>query len=233
MYKDPYRITAKLYDRFVEPLNVQVRQIALRMYPPQAGMQVLDVGCGTGTNLDLYRRNQCQVSGIDLSPAMIQEARKKLGSGADIRLGDASHMLFPDASFDLVTSMLTLHEMPGEIRSLVMEEMWRVLKPSGRLLLIDFHPGPIRFPKGWLMKCLILIFEMAAGREHYNHYRNFIKNGGLPRLMKEDRQKIEKKKILSKGNLAIFLLRAESLPSVYQELRYQFASTTHSSIRLP
>jgi ubiquinone/menaquinone biosynthesis C-methylase UbiE len=123
--------------------------------------------------------------------------------------------------------------MSGEIRPLVMEEMTRVLKPSGRLLLIDFHPGPIRFPKGWLMKCLILLFEMAAGREHYSHYRNFIKNGGLSSLMKENRQKIDKKKILSKGNLAIFLLRTVRVSRAYRAMRFQFTASTHHPLQLP
>ena len=70
--------------------------------------------------------------------------------------------------------MLTLHEMPGHIRLPVIAEMVRVMKQDGLILFVDFHPGPIRFPKGWLYKIIILFFEITAGREHFRNYRDFI-----------------------------------------------------------
>jgi ubiquinone/menaquinone biosynthesis C-methylase UbiE len=206
MKPDPYRKYAGIYDRYVEPFNIVVRQIALKMYPPQKGMRVLDVGCGTGTNLQLYRQAECAVCGIDLSPAMIEVAREKLGLEADIRMGDACEMPYPDDYFDLVTAMLTLHEMDNQIRPGVIKEIARVLKPRGRILLVDFHPGPIQFPKGWLNKAVISFFEITAGRKHYKNYRNFLSNRGLPGLVSEDRFVVDKKKIVSGGNLALFLI---------------------------
>ena len=206
MRPDPYRRYAGNYDKYVEPFNVAVRQIALKMYPPQKDMRVLDVGCGTGTNLQLYRQAECAVSGIDLSTAMIAVAREKLGLEADIRLGDACKMPYPDDYFDLVTAMLTLHEMDNQIRPGVITEMARVLNPSGRILLIDFHPGSIHFPKGWLNKVVISFFEITAGREHYKNYRDFLSNRGLPGLISEDRFVVDKKKTVSGGNLALFLI---------------------------
>jgi ubiquinone/menaquinone biosynthesis C-methylase UbiE len=210
MDNDPYHKSARSYDKFIEPFNTIVRQIGLSMYPPQEGMRVLDVGCGTGTNLSLYHPAGCEVFGIDLSPAMVEMARQKLGDRAEIHLGNASQMPYEDNLYDLVTTMMTLHEMSDQIRFTVMSEMVRVVKSNGHILVTDFHPGPIRFPKGWMYKSIALFFEIAAGREHFKNYRQFLTNGGLPGLIKGSRLNVENKKIVSGGNLGIFLLSLAS-----------------------
>ena len=56
--------------------------------------RILDVGCGTGTQLTLYKKTGCTLFGIDASPAMLRIARRKLGETADLRLGDAANMAF-------------------------------------------------------------------------------------------------------------------------------------------
>jgi len=138
---------------------------------------------------------------------MVKVASKKLGEQAEIRLGDASQMPYSDGFFDLVIAMLTLHEMPSLIRFPVMDEMVRVMKQDGRLLLIDFHPGPIRFLKGWLYKTIILFFEIIAGREHFRNYRDFLAGNGLPSLIETNNLYIEKEKVVSSGNIAFFSAR--------------------------
>lgn len=204
---DPYRRYALKYDTFVEPFNSVIRQIGIKSFPVKAGMKVLDVGCGTGTNLALYHKAGCLVHGIDLSPSMLEVARNKLGEHADLRVGDASEMPYQDNFFDLVTSMFTLHEMPYMIRPQVMKEMIRVMSREGRILLTDYHPGPIRFPKGWMFKAIILFFEMVAGREHFKNYRDFLKRQGLTGLIDAFKLVVEKKKVVSGGNIALFIVR--------------------------
>ena len=206
MNVDPYEKSAKKYDVLVEPLNTALRQIGMNVYPPREGMLVLDVGCGTGTNLGLYHKAGCRIFGIDSSPAMLKEAKKKLGDQAELLLGSASEMPYPDESFDLVTGMLTLHEMPRRIRPPVINEMVRVLKQEGRILLIDYHPGLLRFPKGWIYKTVISFFEIAAGREHFKNYRDFLANKGVPGLMASRTLRMEETKIISGGNLGVYLL---------------------------
>lgn len=206
MGKDPYKKIAKTYDRYVEPSIAVIRQIGMKMYPPREGIHVLDVGCGTGTNLMLYHEAGCNVFGIDLSPTMVEVAQKKLGNRAEIRLGDASKMPYSDDSFDLVTGFLTLHEMPSQIRPAVISEMVRVMKHGGRILLIDYHLGPIRFPKGWMYKAIILFFEIMAGREHFRNYRDFLSRNCLPNLISTKNLRVSNEKIVSGGNIALFLL---------------------------
>ncbi|MBM4305705.1 MAG: methyltransferase domain-containing protein [Deltaproteobacteria bacterium] len=207
MVNDPYRRYALKYDTFVEPFNSVIRQIVIKSFPVKEGMKVLDVGCGTGTNLMLYHKAGCLVHGIDLSPSMLEVARNKLGEHADLRVGDASQMPYQDNFFDLVTSMLTLHEIPYRIRSQVMKEMIRVVSREGRILLTDYHPGPIRFPKGWMFKAIILLFEVVAGREHFKNYRDFLKKKGLPELIGAFKLVVETKKMISGGNIALFIMK--------------------------
>ncbi len=138
---------------------------------------------------------------------MLEIAHTKLGEGADLQLGDASNMPYQDNFFDLVIAMFALHEMPRETRPLVMREMIRVTKQEGRVLIIDFHPDPIRFPKGWLYKAVILFIERVAGREHFSNYRDFLSQKGLPGLIDAQQLIVGRQKIVSAGNIAFFLVR--------------------------
>ena len=203
---DPYRSVARWYDRLFEPINKDLRLIGLRLFLPKAGMAILDVGCGTGAHLEFYQRYNCALYGIDASPSMLEQARKRLQDSANLSRGDASSMPFEDRSFDLVIAMLALHEMRPATRSSVIGEAKRVLKQSGRILLIDYHPRPIRPFKGWFARMIILLAEVAAGREHYRNYRHFIASHGLPALITEQALVVKKQRIVGDGALALFLL---------------------------
>ena len=100
-----------------------------------------------------------------------------------------------------------MHELSQKVREDVLQEAKRVLKSDGRILLIDFHPGPIKKFKGAYSKIIITISEILAGREHYRNYRNYMRNGGLPGLIDSMGFAIEDRKIVSGGNFGIFLLK--------------------------
>lgn len=205
--KDAYGNIAKWYDNIFEPLNSGLRKIGMKLDPPEVGMQVLDIGCGTGAHLLLYQNLGCEVYGVDTSPAMLAIARNKLGSLAKLIQGDASKLPYQDNTFDLVMSTTVLHELTPQVRSDIIEESMRVVKEEGRILYIDFHPGPIKPIKGWLTKLIITLAEIAAGRDHFNNYRVFIKNGGLIALANSHGLSIENKRVVSGGALAVVLLK--------------------------
>jgi len=209
MKVDPYRKIARLYDTFIGPLTSGLRALGMKMFPPREGMAILDVGCGTGTHLEHYQKAGCNVSGIDQSPSMLQVARNRLGESANLYMGDASNMPYPDKEFDLIIMSTVLHEMPRAVRSAVINEAKRTLREDGRILLIDFHPGPIRPLKGWLYKSIITLIEFAAGGENFKNYRDFIADKGLPALVSAHGLSIDKEKIVSGGNIALFLLRTD------------------------
>ncbi|MBA7589801.1 2-methoxy-6-polyprenyl-1,4-benzoquinol methylase, mitochondrial [subsurface metagenome] len=178
------------------------------MFPPEQGMRVLDVGCGTGVHLDIYRRSRCKLYGIDTSPSMLDAARTRLGEDAELRLGDAAKMPYENGTFDLVLCMLVLHEMDQPTRTSVIAEMKRVLKADGHILFIDFHTGPARPLKGWLTKPIIFLAEVAAGRRHFRNYRHFISIRGLPTLIEESQLMEKQRIVVAGGTLALHLVRA-------------------------
>jgi ubiquinone/menaquinone biosynthesis C-methylase UbiE len=207
---DPYRKIARFYDAVVEPFNATLRRYVVKVAQPNEGMKVLEIGCGTGTNLELFADAGCEVAGVDLSPSMIELAKKKLADRADLRLGDASEMPFEDDSFDLVVSFLTLHEMPTDVRSPVMNEMVRVAGTEGRLLLIDYFPGPFQFPKGWFYRSVILAIELGAGWKHFQNHRDFLARKGLPALMDDNGLAVTKERILAGGNIQVVLAKPDN-----------------------
>jgi ubiquinone/menaquinone biosynthesis C-methylase UbiE len=109
-----------------------------------AGESVLDIGCGTGT-LAIVAKGQVgaagKVFGIDASPAMIARANSKAGkAGIDVtfKTAVAEALPFPEAQFDVVVSTLMLHHLPRKVRQQCAREIRRVLKPEGRVLVVDF-----------------------------------------------------------------------------------------------
>ena len=207
MSNDPYRLTSGIYDRLFEPMNRGLRVLGFRMFIPPRGGSILDVGCGTGIHLEMYQKYQCILFGIDSSPSMLEIAQDRLGEGAQLRQADAAQMPYDSKSFDLVLSMLVLHEMDDDVRSNVLNEMKRVVKSDGRILVIDFHAGKPDPFRGWLSKLVILISELLAGRKHFRNYRHFMSIGGLPTLIKRSQLEIEKTKIVGDNTMALYLLR--------------------------
>jgi ubiquinone/menaquinone biosynthesis C-methylase UbiE len=111
------------------------------------GARVLEVGCGPGRlSIRLAGQHGLDVTGLDLDPAMIQRARAnadRQGNGDQRRssflVGDVAALAFPDSSFDLVVSTLSLHHWADPTAGLT--EIGRVLRPGGRALVWDFRPG--------------------------------------------------------------------------------------------
>lgn len=109
--------------------------------------RVLDVGCGTGALAEQVLGNlpHCALTGVDLSPAMLERAAKRLGSRADLRLADSEHLPFGEGSFDAVYCNDSFHHYPDPGRAVF--EMWRVLGTGGLLVVGDcWLPAPLRVP---------------------------------------------------------------------------------------
>ncbi len=111
----------------------------LRLAGDVTGLKVLDAGCGSGPLTQALRARGAIVSGFDLSPAMVDLARARLGADADLRIADlGAHLPYPDDTFDLVVASLSLHYVEDWASALA--ELRRVLTPGGRLAVSIIHP---------------------------------------------------------------------------------------------
>jgi ubiquinone/menaquinone biosynthesis C-methylase UbiE len=105
--------------------------------------KVLEIAVGTGRNLAYYG-DDVELIGIELSPEMLALAERRgeeLGREADLRLGDAQALDFPDESFDSVVCTLSLCTIPDDAKAV--SEAHRVLRPSGRFLLLEHVRSPV------------------------------------------------------------------------------------------
>jgi ubiquinone/menaquinone biosynthesis C-methylase UbiE len=127
------------------------------------GDSVLDVGCGTGevTILAKTRAKHGNVYGVDPAPEMITVARKKAARkklDIDFRVGVIEALPFSDGSIDVVTSSLMMHHLPEDLKIRGLSEIYRVLKPGGRLLIADFMR-----PTGSFLNHLFIAFTRHQG----------------------------------------------------------------------
>jgi ubiquinone/menaquinone biosynthesis C-methylase UbiE len=157
--------TARGYDRQIAFFEKTWFTGGREWLTSRARGQVLEVAVGTGRNLPGYPA-EVTLTGIELSPAMLAIARQRaadLGRDVDLRDGDAERLPFDDASFDTVVCSLSLCTIPSPAAAI--GEMRRVLRPGGRLLLLD-HIGstwPPLYAAQWVMER----FTVRTAGEHF------------------------------------------------------------------
>jgi ubiquinone/menaquinone biosynthesis C-methylase UbiE len=140
----------------------------------QATGNVLEVAVGTGLNLEAYPPD-IALTGIDLSEAMLDVARGRateLERTATLQQADAQSLPFDDASFDTVVCTFGLCAIPDHTKAIT--EMTRVLRPGGRLILVDHIESTSRVARG--VQRVLEIFTVPLGGEHFlrrplNHVR--------------------------------------------------------------
>jgi ubiquinone/menaquinone biosynthesis C-methylase UbiE len=120
------------------------REKVIELARLRPGESVLDAGCGTGTLAIAAKRrvgSMGKVYGIDASPEMIGRAREKARkAGLDVEFKNEviEGLTFPEARFDAVLNTLMLHHLPRRLRDDGAREIRRVLRPGGRVLVVDF-----------------------------------------------------------------------------------------------
>lgn len=134
-----YRRYAKYYDFVFGNIFHPGRHTAIEHLHCQAGDRILEVGVGTGLSLSLYPAN-VTVVGIDLSEAMLKQAREKVAAEQLSHVQglikmDAQQMTFPDSSFDKVVAMYVASVVPDPAK--LVNEIRRVCKPGGEIIFLN------------------------------------------------------------------------------------------------
>jgi ubiquinone/menaquinone biosynthesis C-methylase UbiE len=148
------------------------RRKAVERLALSAGMRVLEVSCGTGSNLPLLREGvgkDGNVVGIDISSGMLARCRRKLrrkDDYADLILGDAARLPFGDGSFDAVFHHGGIAEFPNKRAAIA--EMARVVKPGGKVVICDPGLPPDR-PARWINRQLLKLQPNYAAPPPVRH----------------------------------------------------------------
>jgi ubiquinone/menaquinone biosynthesis C-methylase UbiE len=189
----------------------------LEILPPLAGVKpfhrVLDIACGPGFVALEFARHAREVVGVDLTSEMLKQARalaRREGfKNVTFRRADVNHLPFSDATFDLVVTRASFHHFPEPER--VLNEMVRVLKPNGRILISD-NTSKNEPEKSRLQNAL----EKLRDPSHVEmlplkKWRRFFRNAGL-RVVKERR-------LVQPRNAEDWMALAQTPPSVRRKIR--------------
>ncbi len=145
----------KIYDRIARLYDVLDLPFEHGRYKPlrrvlfgELNGALLDVGVGTGRNFPFYP-DGCRVTGIDLSPAMLDRARRrreKLGTTVDLREMDVMEMAFADDCFDGIIATFLFCVLDAEHQQPALEELCRVCRPNGTIHILEysFSEDPLR-----------------------------------------------------------------------------------------
>jgi SAM-dependent methyltransferase len=141
-----------------------VKLAVLEGFLPKGG-EVLDIGCGAGSNVLFLAKNGYRAHGIDLSPGAVGAARaraSKLGLNADIQEGDALALTFSNGSLDGIVDHGCFHTLPLSRRGDYAKETHRVLRPGGSFVLAWVareHTGPMGPPHRPSLQEVTAVFE--------------------------------------------------------------------------
>jgi ubiquinone/menaquinone biosynthesis C-methylase UbiE len=156
------------YHRLIDDLEMSVIE------PLCADATVLEVGCGTGLILERLAKHARQAVGVDLSPGMLRRAHER---GLQVTIGSATQIPFASNSFDVVCSFKVLAHIPDIAAA--MEEIARVTKPGGRMVLEFYNPWSLRY----LAKRLAGPQPISDGRTEADVYTRWDSPRAIARLM--------------------------------------------------
>ena len=180
----PDFIMAKIYDFVLFPLVYPVRRIILSIVFKYHYKKLLDVCCGTGNQLKyLAAGGYSDVGvGVDISGPMLKIANRGAIAGKCL-LGNAECLSFEDNHFDMTMISFALHEKEPKTAVSVVQEMIRVTKKNGHIILVDFSLGPsVPMPA----RAVVVFLERLAGREHFRNFRAYCNSDGLDSFIGEE-----------------------------------------------
>ena len=141
------------------------RAATVRAVGPQPGERILDVAAGTGTSSVALQRNGARVVAVDFSPGMIAEGRRK-HKNVEFIEADAEKLPFGDNEFDAATISFGLRNVANP--KVALGELYRVLKPGGRLVICEFSKPPVAIVRASYWGYLRYVMPTVVGRVSSN-----------------------------------------------------------------
>ncbi|MGM0644893.1 MAG: class I SAM-dependent methyltransferase [Thermodesulfobacteriota bacterium] len=179
--RDPYRHFAWLYGRVLDPWLRSLHRAVLERCRREGAKRVIDLCCGTGAQCRRLHRAGLDVTGVDISAAMVAQARLKSPADLPIVHGDAAHTPFGSGQFDAAVIQLALHEKPAAAREALLAEAARLVRAQGIVCICDFLGRPPASSRSthWARSFV----ERLAGREHFACYQEYLNQGALPGVL--------------------------------------------------
>jgi demethylmenaquinone methyltransferase / 2-methoxy-6-polyprenyl-1,4-benzoquinol methylase len=197
--KELFSALAKRYDVMTDVWTLGLHRLwkrqAMELCALRPGERVLDVATGTGDLAFLEKAAvgpEGQVVGVDSCAAMLEVARRRQRGAIDFQDGDAMDLRFPDASFDVVTIGFGLRNVAD--RGQALREFRRVLRPGGRLMVLDFSTPNSKMLKGvhdlFYFGLMPVVGWAVAWHRDAHHYtadsiRTWLSRDGLSEMMLE------------------------------------------------
>lgn len=151
-----YQRIAPFYDLLDWPFeHGRYRKIRPLLFAGMSG-RILDAGVGTGRNFPFYPPG-AEVTGIDLSPAMLARAQTRLAHTAatvELRRMDVTRLDFPDRHFDAAAATFLFCVLPDEVQAAALKEIGRVVKQGGLIRLLEYTR-----PQGGLRRAMTKLWE--------------------------------------------------------------------------
>ena len=165
LVKRVFDILAPFYDIVAMPLS-RLRGRVVNFVGAEKGSRILDAATGTGKQAFAFAQKGYDVTGIDISEAMLKVANKKNRHlNVKFQVADATSLPFEDTSFDVSCISFALHDMPPAIREKVLKEIVRVVKPEGMVVIVDYA-----LPKNRIGSFLIYHFVRLYERDYYSRF---------------------------------------------------------------
>ncbi|MBV9782238.1 MAG: class I SAM-dependent methyltransferase [Acidisphaera sp.] len=184
---EAYGRWAPVYDVVFGPVFKRGRCAAVKA-AERIGGRILEVGVGTGLSLTEYSRSN-RIVGIDISEPMLEKARERvarerLGHVESIAVMDAEHLMFPEASFDVVVAQYVVTAIPDPERAL--DEFARVVRPGGEIILTS-RIGAGKGLRGQVERLLMPITSRLGWRTEFPwaRYQRWIERSGAVRLVEK------------------------------------------------
>ena len=178
-YTDFHRSCRRLIELYLKTVKSlsNFRQIVVRVSRVKPDAKILDIGSGIGKQAFAFADKGYDVTGIDLIEGKIKKASERNQHiNLNFRVADATSMPFADNQFDVSYASFVFHEISGSIRKQILQEMARVTKPPGLIMIVDYSS-----PINWIGKYLSCLFKYCEDP----YYPEFIQtdlNGSLSRM---------------------------------------------------